>query len=116
MIQLIPDRVDGDRCQMKDGVADSAGRLISGSWFYDANGNYPLGKLMPVDTDGRVTVLDDGFHLANGLDFSPDDRALYFTDSAARRIYAYDYNPLLVTRGTEGLSSECRMTRVFPMS
>jgi len=37
-------------------------------------------------------VLDDGFHLANGLAFSPDDRTLYFTDSAARRIYAYDYN------------------------
>jgi sugar lactone lactonase YvrE len=48
---------------------------------------------MRVDTDERVTVLDDGFHLANGLGFSPDDRTLYFTDSAARRIYAYDYNP-----------------------
>ncbi len=33
-----------------------------------------------------------GFHLSNGLAFSPDNTVLYFTDSAARSIYAYDYN------------------------
>lgn len=37
-------------------------------------------------------LLDDGFKLANGLDFSPDGRTLYFADSAERRIYAYDYD------------------------
>jgi len=36
--------------------------------------------------------VDEGFHLANGLAFSPDARKLYFTDSVARRIYAYDYD------------------------
>ena len=36
--------------------------------------------------------MDDGFHMPNGLGFSPDYRLLYFTDSVARTIYAYDYN------------------------
>lgn len=92
-LRLIADRVGNDKCQMNDCVADPEGRVLSGSWFYDPNGEYPLGKLMRVDTDGRVAVLDEGIHLANGLAFSPDYRTLYFADSAARRIYAYDYNP-----------------------
>jgi sugar lactone lactonase YvrE len=45
-----------------------------------------------VDRDGTDHVVDEGFHLANGLAFSPDAKLLYFTDSAARRIYAYDYD------------------------
>lgn len=90
---LIADHVGSDKCQMNDCVADPQGRLLSASWFYDPKGEYPLGKLMRVDTDGTVTVLDEGIHLANGFAFSLDYRTLYFTDSAARRIYAYDYNP-----------------------
>jgi sugar lactone lactonase YvrE len=92
-VRLIADHVGSDKCQMNDCVADPEGRLLTGSWFYNPNGEYPPGKLMRVDTDGRVTVLDDGIHLANGLAFSLDYRTLYFTDSASRRIYAYDYNP-----------------------
>jgi D-xylonolactonase len=92
-VRLIADHAGEDRCQMNDCIADPEGRLQSGSWFYDAKGHYPLGKLMLVDTGGRVTVLDEGFHLANGLAFFLDYRTLYFTDSAARRIYSYDYDP-----------------------
>jgi D-xylonolactonase len=92
-VQLIADHAGGDKCQMNDCIADPAGRLLAGSWFYDPGGTYPLGKLLRVDARGGVTVLDDGIHLANGLAFSLDYRTLYFTDSAARRIYAYDYNP-----------------------
>ena len=36
--------------------------------------------------------LDEGIHLANGLGFSPDGKILYFTDSVARTIYAYEYD------------------------
>jgi sugar lactone lactonase YvrE len=35
----------------------------------------------------------EGIELANGLGFSRDNRTLYFTDSAARTIYAYDVRP-----------------------
>jgi D-xylonolactonase len=90
-VRLIADYVGSDKCQMNDCIADPEGRLLAGSWFYDSKVEYPLGKLMRVSTEGRVTVLDEGIHLANGLAFSLDYQTLYFTDSAARRIYAYDY-------------------------
>lgn len=91
-VELIADMADGAKCQMNDAIADAEGRLFGGSWFYAPNKEYELGKLIRVDTDGKACVVDEGFHLANGLAFSPDARTLYFTDSAARRLYAYDYD------------------------
>ncbi len=89
---LIASTCGADRLQLNDCVADPQGRLITGSCFYDPSGAYDLGKLFSIDTDGTVEVLDEGFHLANGLGFSPDGAALYVADSVARTIYAYDYD------------------------
>ena len=91
--RLVADQADGSKCQMNDCIADPAGRLLAGSNFYDPSKDYPLGKLIRVDTDGTAHIIDEGLHLANGLGFSVDARTLYFTDSAARLIYAYDYDP-----------------------
>jgi sugar lactone lactonase YvrE len=79
-------------CQVNDCVADSAGRFITATFYYDPSNEYALGNLISVSPDGKLAVLDEGFHLANGLGFSPDGSTLYFTDSAARRIYSYDYD------------------------
>jgi len=92
--------LDGLPLAMNDCIADPRGRLLSGTCHFDPEKpDYPLGKLIRVDTDGTVSVLDDGFHLANGLAFSPDSKTFYFADSAARKIFAYDYN---VEEGTAG--------------
>lgn len=79
-------------CRLNDCVADPAGRLLAGSTFYDPAREYALGKLLSITPDGKVGILDEGFHLANGLGFSPDNRTLYLTDSITRAIYAYDYD------------------------
>lgn len=92
-LDLLAETVDGRKCQMNDCTADPSGRLLAGSWFYDPRAEYPLGCLIQVDTNGEARVLDEGFHLANGLGFSPDGRTFYFTDSAQRRIYTYEYDP-----------------------
>jgi D-xylonolactonase len=89
---LIADEVQGVKCQMNDCIADPVGRLFAGSIFYDPSKPYPLGHLMRVDTDRTVRIVDEGIHLANGLGFSPDEKTLYFSDSAARTIYAYNYD------------------------
>jgi len=81
-----------DPLQLNDCAADPEGRLIAGSCFYTPSGAYPLGKLFAVDLDGTARVLDEGFHLANGLGWSPDTKTLYFVDSVARTIYAYGYD------------------------
>jgi D-xylonolactonase len=90
--QCIVSEVDGNKCQLNDSIADPTGRLLAGSTFYDPQGNYSLGKLFVVETNGNARVLDEGIHMSNGLGFSPDCRTLYFTDSAARCIFAYDYD------------------------
>ena len=90
--RLIASEVDGHKLRLNDCGADAAGRLLAGSNFYDPAAEYERAKLFSVGTDGRVTILDEGFELSNGIAFSLDSRTLYFTDSTARRIYAYDYD------------------------
>jgi len=91
LIQVVGE-VDGVRLQLNDCTADSAGRLITASFFYDPGNRYPPGCLLRIDSNGRATILDEGFHLSNGLGLSPDERTLYFADSATRQIWAYDYD------------------------
>jgi len=91
-VELFADCADNSKLYTNDSVADPEGRLFAASWFYHPTKDYELGKLIRADTDGTIHIMDEGFHLANGLAFSPDACTLYFTDSAARRIYAYDYD------------------------
>ena len=91
-LSLIAAEADGTKCQVNDCVADAHGRLLTGSFFYNPGSEYELGRLIRVDTNGKASVLDEGFHLSNGMGFSPDGKVLYFADTAARRIYAYDYD------------------------
>ena len=89
---LIVTKIGGVKLQLNDCIADPEGRLLAGSCFYNPREKYPLGRLFCVQTNGTVQILDEGIHLANGLGFSPDRRTLYFADSVARVIYAYEYD------------------------
>src|SRR3954470_10675412 len=80
------------KLQLNDCVADPKGRLLAGSCFYDPTSNYELGKLFSIGSSGEVQILDEGFHLANGLGFSMDGQVLYFADSVARKVFAYSYD------------------------
>ncbi len=91
---LIAGEFGGEKLQLNDCIADPEGRLIAGSCFYKPEEQYPLGKLFSIAHNGAVQILDEGFHLANGLGFSLDGKTLYFTDSVARLIYAYAYDSL----------------------
>lgn len=89
---LIADSAEGRKCALNDCIADPRGRLFTGSCFFDpGRDDYEPGFLARIDEDGSAHIVDEGIRLANGLGFSPDGSTLYFTDSAARAIYAYDY-------------------------
>ena len=89
----IATQVDGNLCRMNDCATDASGRLFAGSYYFaGVTPGFALGHLMVVDLDGSVRIVDEGIQLANGIGFSPDGRTLYFTDSLARIIYAYDYD------------------------
>jgi D-xylonolactonase len=91
-MKFIVGEVDGVKLQFNEAMTDARGRVFAGTCYYSPNSEYPLGHLVRIDNDGRANILDEGFHLANGIAFSPDDRTLYCTDSVARRIYAYDFD------------------------
>lgn len=80
----------GEPVTFNDIIADPQGRLYAGTVYWGADGMEKTGKLYLIDTEGSLRVVDEGLELSNGLGFSPDDRTLYYADSAARRIYAYD--------------------------
>lgn len=84
--------MEGTRLQLNDCIADPSGRLITGSCFYDPATDYARGKIYSIERGPKVRILDDGFHLANGMGFSPDTRIFYFTDSVTRTIYRYTYD------------------------
>jgi len=76
-----------------DILADPQGRLYAGTWFWGAEEYEKTGKLYLIDTDGSVSIQDEGIELSNGLGLSPDEKTLYYADSTARKIYAYDVAP-----------------------
>ena len=92
--RLIADVHEGHPLHCNDGIADARGRFLFGTSFYDAGIEETCrrGKLFCMQTDASIDVLDEGFLHSNGLVFSPDSRVLYYTDSAQRVIYAYDYD------------------------
>lgn len=89
---LLASEVDGKDCVMNDCIADPEGRVYSGSYHYNPNGSAKPSFLFRLDTDGSVHVADEGIQFSNGLAFSADFTTLYFSDTVARCIYAYQWH------------------------
>lgn len=73
-----------------DGKCDRMGRLWIGTLDMGTAAN--RGNLFRVDPDGSWKKMDTGFTVANGLGWSPDNKFMYFTDSARRTVYIYDFD------------------------
>jgi sugar lactone lactonase YvrE len=80
----------GEKLFFNDIIADARGRVYGGTMYWGANGMEKPGKLHLVHPGGKSEVVDEGFEVSNGLGFSSDNRTLYYADSTARKIYAYD--------------------------
>ena len=80
----------GDGVRLNDGVCDPAGRFWVGSTALDfAPG---AGALYRYSTeDGLDRVLDD-VTISNGLGWSTDGATMYYVDSMAYRVDAFDYD------------------------
>jgi sugar lactone lactonase YvrE len=80
-------RADG---AMNDGACDPAGRFLAGSTT--ASGAPGASALYSLDPHRRVTTLVTGVTESNGVDWSPDGRTMYYVDTGAGRIDAFDYD------------------------
>jgi len=99
--------VDASKQRFNDGNIDPSGRFYattmrtSGDHAHDASGSvYCLDVITdqdePEDKEAAVNVrkIMSGFHIPNGMAFSPDGKTAYISDSfpEIRTIWAYDYD------------------------
>ena len=80
----------GQKLSFNDMVIGPLGRVYAGTMYWGENGKEKDGKLYMFDSQGGAEIVAEGIELSNGLGFSPDEETLYYSDSAARRIYAFD--------------------------
>jgi sugar lactone lactonase YvrE len=85
--------VEADRRgnRMNDGKCDSAGRFWAGTMALDMRPG--AGSLYRLDPDLSVSRLLGELGISNGLAWSLDDRTMYFVDSLAHGIDAFDHEP-----------------------
>ena len=79
----------GAAVRMNDGACDVRGRFWAGTATADRR---PGAALFHLDADGTVTRAVAGVGLSNGIGWSPDDRRMYYVDSATQGldVFAFD--------------------------
>ena len=78
------------KARFNDGAVDRQGRFWAGTMTTEYGETSSLYRL---DPDLSVHTLETGITISNGTGWSPDNRTMYFTDSARRCINAYDFDP-----------------------
>jgi L-arabinonolactonase len=85
-----------ENIRLNDGKVDHQGRFIVGSYdetmFSPSPEAKPRGSLYRLDTDHKLTKLEDGIAVSNGPCWSPDGKIFYFGDTWANTVWAYDYD------------------------
>ena len=76
--------------RFNDGKCDRRGRFWVGSM--DNEEVRTSGTLYRIDADHSVTPFKSPVGISNGLGWSPDNTIMYYADSPAKCIYAYDYD------------------------
>ena len=75
--------------RFNDGAVDPAGRFFAGTMEWE--GRTPTGALYRLDPDHNHQKLEEDIYITNGMDWSPDRKTYYMTDTLRNVIYAYDY-------------------------
>ena len=94
---LLPFLADRPGLRCNDAKCDRLGRAWAGIIAGDmAPGS---GSLHRLDAGPAAPMVLDGCTVANGIGWSPDDRTLWFADSADRSIRGFDYDLATGTLG-----------------
>jgi sugar lactone lactonase YvrE len=84
-----PAEKDQPDARMNDGKCDGLGRFWAGTQRYDLRPG--AGSMYRWELDGSVTRVFGDITISNGLGWSPDDRTMYFIDTAKCTVDAMDY-------------------------
>lgn len=76
-----------------DGAVDSLGRFWVEA-FVDPEVSEVTneGVLMRFDDGGQLKTMQENVQIPNGISWTRDDKTMYFTDSPAQNVYAYDFD------------------------
>ena len=77
--------------RFNDGKTDRRGRHWAGT-MGDIDWNHPIGNLYRFGPDRRPVRVAAHIRCSNGIAWSPDDRTMYFCESFAYVIHAYDFD------------------------
>lgn len=83
------DGIDAASMRMNDGKCDPQGRFWAGTMTFDFS---PGAHLYRLNADASVTAILGDVKLSNGLGWSPDERIMYYIDTMAHGIDAFDYD------------------------
>lgn len=87
LVEEVHAELDG---RFNDVITDPFGRVFCGTVSLPA-GKHP-GRLYRLDTDGSLHQVLEDVTISNGMGFTPDRRKMYYTDSARRTTYLFDYD------------------------
>jgi sugar lactone lactonase YvrE len=85
---IVEEIADERESRFNDVISDPAGRVFCGTMPTPTR----PGRLYRLDQDGVLHLLLEGIGVSNGMGFTLDRRRMYYTDSAARSIYLFDYD------------------------
>ena len=77
---------DSTMNQPNDIAIDSKDRLYAS----DPNWKAGTGRIWRIDTDGKISLLEDHMGTTNGIEVSPDEKTLYVNESVQRKVWAYN--------------------------
>jgi sugar lactone lactonase YvrE len=77
--------------RFNDGKTDRRGRHWAGT-MGDVDWNHPIGNLYRFGPDRKPVRVAEKICCSNGIAWSPDDRTMYFCESFAYVIHAYDFD------------------------
>jgi sugar lactone lactonase YvrE len=77
--------------RFNDGKTDRQGRHWAGT-MGDVDWNHPIGNLYRIGADRKPVKMAEQICCSNGLGWSPDNKTMYFCESFAHVIHAYDFD------------------------
>jgi len=87
LVAIEPDDAD---TRLNDVKVDRAGRLWGGTMAIDARPD--AGTFYIIGAEGSLAVIASPTTISNGIDWSPDDRLMYYIDSATHRVDVFDFD------------------------
>jgi sugar lactone lactonase YvrE len=87
---LVPIDAPDPTMRMNDGKVDPGGRFWAGTTDMDHRPG--MGTLYRLEADLRAEPVLPDVTISNGLDWSLDNRTMYFIDTPTRRVDAFDFD------------------------